>query len=66
MQTLVRSMPDLHKTLVLANVKADDGGNPCVQELAITTEHAPFRHRPKSVEVGGQRKPQSKRAKLEV
>lgn len=65
MQTLVRSMPDLHKTLVLANVKGINGDNPYVEELAITTEHAPFRHRPKSIEVGGQRKAQSKRAKLE-
>eukprot|EP00536_Pseudo-nitzschia_multiseries_P000510 jgi/Psemu1/249611/estExt_Genewise1Plus.C_60161 len=56
MQTLVRSMPDLHKTLVLANVKGIDTGNPYVEELAITTEHAPFRHRPKTIEVGGQKK----------
>lgn len=64
MQTLVRSMPDLHKTLVLANVKGTDGDHPYVEELAITTEHAPFRHRPKTVEVGGQKKTQ-KRVKLE-
>uniref|UniRef100_A0A6U9VYS5 tRNA-intron lyase n=1 Tax=Pseudo-nitzschia australis TaxID=44445 RepID=A0A6U9VYS5_9STRA len=56
MQTLVRSMPDLHKTLVLANVKGIDVGKPYVEELAITTEHAPFRHRPKTIEVGGQKK----------
>lgn len=66
MQTLVRSMPDLHKTLVLANVKGIDGNNPYVEELAITTEHAPFRHRPKTIEVGAQKKKtQNKKAKLE-
>lgn len=65
MQTLVRSMPDLHKTLVLANVKGVTGDNPYVEELAITTEHAPFRHRPKSIEIGAQRKTQNKKLKLE-
>lgn len=58
-QTLVRSMPDLHKTLILANVigdiKQDDA---TIQELAMATEHAPFRHRQKLVEVGSQRKRQ--------
>jgi hypothetical protein len=49
MQTLTRSMPDFHKTLVLVNVKGD-----AIEELAMTTEHAPFRHRPKPKEVGGQ------------
>ena len=100
-QSLVRSMPDLHKTLILAQVvkktasndrerTADcadtnpDTGPPAaattqktihttdnehdegeddlweVQELAIATEHAPFRHK-KTVEVGGQRKRQKQR-----
>jgi len=68
MQTLVRSMPDLHKTLVLANVNAntkdiDFNNNRCVDELAVTTEHAPFRHRPKPIEVGAQKK--NKKSKLE-
>ena len=49
MQTLTRSMPDFHKTLVLVNVKGDS-----IEELAMTTEHAPFRHRQKPKEVGGQ------------
>jgi hypothetical protein len=48
-------MPDLHKTLILANVKSDASGNRIVEELAIATEHAPFRHKVK-VEVGSQRK----------
>lgn len=65
MQTLVRSMPDLHKTLVLANVKGVELHNPYVEELAITTEHAPFRHRPKSIEIGAQRKTQNKKTKVE-
>jgi hypothetical protein len=64
MQTLVRSMPDLHKTLVLANVKGVGEDDMYVEELAITTEHAPFRHRPKSIEIGAQRKTQSKKHKL--
>jgi len=100
-QSLVRSMPDLHKTLILAQVvprkrrktttittttsdrdnkddntstntmqqneEIDDDDDDDynhddmwdIQELAITTEHAPFRHK-KTVEVGGQRKRQKK------
>lgn len=93
-------MPDLHKTLILAQVvektaNKDDRMDACddtdpdtdpdaattteiatdntdsqnnkegddlweVQELAIATEHAPFRHK-KTVEVGGQRKQQKQR-----
>jgi hypothetical protein len=52
-------MPDLHKTLVVVNVKDDK-----VEELAMATEHAPFRHRPEPGAVGSQVKP-SKKAKLE-
>jgi hypothetical protein len=70
MQTLVRSMPDLHKTLVLVNANTakdniDIGGNNnrCVDELAITTEHAPFRHKPKPIEVGAQKKNKNKKVK---
>jgi hypothetical protein len=61
MQTLVRSMPDLHKTLILANprrrrnndtteivIEVDDAAW-VVEELAMATEHAPFRHRNKSL-----------------
>ena len=60
-QTLVRSMSDFHKTLILANVKKDAEGNISVDELAVTTEHAPFRHKQKLDkqklgEVGKQRK----------
>lgn len=56
-QTLVRSMPDLHKTLILASVVGEyKDGTATVNELAMATEHAPFRHRPKAREVGGQRK----------
>ena len=69
MQTLVRSMPDLHKTLVLVNANAakvidiDGNNNRCVDELAISTEHAPFRHKPKPIEVGAQRKNKNKKVK---
>ena len=73
MQTLVRSMPDFHKTLILANVRkvinvvpnhnenqqeqqnfikernqtenSDDDVNYVVDEIAMATEHAPFRHK---------------------
>ena len=55
-QTLVRSMADLHKTLILVHMKRDEAGNITIEELAMTTEHAPFRHKPKMVEVGGQKK----------
>ena len=59
MQSLVRSMPDLHKTLILAQVRpilgtADEF---VVEELAMATEHAPFRHKKREViVVGGQQK----------
>ena len=55
-QTLVHSMPDLHKTLILAQVKSDEKGKKTVEELAMATEHALFRHRPKMMDVGSQRK----------
>ena len=45
MQTLVRSMPDFHKTLILADIRTCDDGTYSVEELAMTTEHAPFRHK---------------------
>ncbi|GKY92625.1 hypothetical protein MPSEU_000232600 [Mayamaea pseudoterrestris] len=58
-QVLARSMPSLHKTLILAYIKKttadatanannnndDDDDNFTVEELAIGTEHAPFRHK---------------------
>jgi hypothetical protein len=56
MQTLVRSMPDLHKTLIVANLRRIGLDQYEVDELAIATEHAPFRHKKASVDVGGQRK----------
>ena len=58
-QILVRAMPDLHKTLIIANVKQVSAhtigaieyslnDNNCyyyiVEEIAIASEHAPFRH----------------------
>ena len=55
MQTLVRSMPDLHKTLIIARVQQVDGAFE-VDEMAIATEHAPFRHKSEKKEVGAQRK----------
>ena len=61
-QTLVRSMPDLHKTLIVANVReiehADDdlSRQYAVDELAMATEHAPFRHKISSKGVGSQLK----------
>ena len=47
---------DLHKTLILANLRTGDNGDFTVEELAIATEHAPFRHKNIITEVGGQRK----------
>jgi len=64
MQVLVRSMPDLHKTLILAKICYEDDTidhtgerKAIVQELALATEHAPFRHKKHKIEVGGQIKP---------
>ena len=85
-QTLVRSMPDLRKTLIIAHVRevapAGDGevrvkvkvgtafnkgtqqalniNRFVVDELAIATEHAPFRHKNIPQGVGTQVKPQRK------
>jgi hypothetical protein len=56
MQSLVRSMPGLHKTLILANVRYTTGEEYEVDELAMATEHAPFRHKKTVVKVGEQRK----------
>lgn len=58
MQTLVRSMPTLHKTLILANIVEQAAGGYVVQEIAMTTEHAPFRHKNAKKKVGEQRKKQ--------
>lgn len=56
MQALVRSMPDLHKTLILANVRETDEGGFSVDEMAMATEHAPFRHKTTVKGVGSQKK----------
>jgi hypothetical protein len=52
-------MPDLHKTLILAQVrpKENDATQFVVEELAMATEHAPFRHKKREVvAVGSQQK----------
>ena len=54
MQTLARSMPDFHKTLILVDVKGTKHEGFTIEELALASEHAPFRHRPKTIEVGSQ------------
>ena len=79
-QTLVRSMPSIKKTLIVAHVKEKkmDGNNSSsdgsgddiqqqsikeryvVHELAISSEHAPFRHKNIPKGVGTQIKPQPK------
>jgi hypothetical protein len=51
MQSLVRSMSDYKKTLIVVHLR-DDGR---IDELALGSEHAPFRHRQK-VAVGEQTK----------
>jgi hypothetical protein len=59
-------MPDLHKTLILAYIRLDSSKNAYeVDELAIATEHAPFRHKnaiTRRAQVGTQRK----KAKVEA
>lgn len=62
-QSLVRLMPDLHKTLLLASLRPEADGTYSVQELAMGSEHAPFRHKHlertrKATQVGVQRKKQ--------
>lgn len=78
-QILVRSMPSLKKTLIVAHVKEEkiDGSDSDVSgddrqqqqlvkqryevhELAISSEHAPFRHKNIPKGVGTQVKPQPK------
>jgi hypothetical protein len=56
-------MADLHKTLLLANLCPDDSCPDAlrVEEIALTTEHAPFRHKhaerlQQASQVGAQRK----------
>ena len=85
LQTLVRSMPAIRKTLIIANVRdakstdrCDDDdddnitahrtdaisirqGSYAVDELAIATEHAPFRHKNIPKGVGTQTKQQLKK-----
>jgi hypothetical protein len=46
-------MPDLHKTLILARVREGEEGF-SVDEMAIATEHAPFRHKNTVKGVGSQ------------
>jgi len=58
LQTLVRSMPSLHKTLILASVREIGNDEYKVDEIAMATEHAPFRHKKVQTEVGAQRKKQ--------
>ena len=73
LQTLVRSMPDLHKSLIVASVApnstsvTDTSSSPKyyeVEELTILSSHAPFR-RKHVKDVGQQIKPDtSKRTRL--
>ena len=46
-------MPDLHKTLILAHIREDEESF-SVEEMAIATEHAPFRHKNTVKGVGSQ------------
>lgn len=58
LQVLVRSMSDYHKTLILVNVSEQENGDDAVvEEIALTTEHAPFRHKARIIQsAGGQTK----------
>lgn len=88
LQALCRSMPDLHKTLVICRVldqckckhrkedtnSGNEGtlGQVCllsdcysIEEIAVASEHAPFRYRKKKKDVGEQVKPRKeKRMKI--
>lgn len=55
-------LSDLHKTLILAHLRKGENDDYTVEEMALATEHAPFRHRKNTIEVGSQRK----KAKLET
>jgi hypothetical protein len=48
LQSLVRTMPNVRKTLILANLVMRDGDWQ-VNEVSMTTEHAPFRHRKNTI-----------------
>ncbi len=57
LQTLIRSMPDFHKRLIVASVV------PCatdrtyeVKELSFSSQHAPFRQKSAVQGVGQQKK----------
>lgn len=64
MQTLVRSMSDIRKTLILAHLQQRDGQYH-VDEIAMTTEHAPFRHKKRLLkESGTQHKGTRKRKEI--
>lgn len=60
LQTLTRSMSDFKKQLIVVNITPFPNGedmNYVVEELAIVSGHAPFRHRRQiKVEVGSQKK----------
>jgi hypothetical protein len=53
-------MADFHKVLIVANVKKDNEGILIVEELAMTTEHAPFRHKQKQLGGVGLQKKKAK------
>ena len=59
LQTLVRSMPSLRKQLIVASLverNCPEGEIEYgVEELAMSTEHAPFRHK-KVIGVGSNKK----------
>ena len=60
-QTLCRSMSSLHKTLIICTVRSDVlTGDAVIEEMAISTEHAPFRYRTKK-NVGEQMKKKIKK-----
>ena len=68
MQSLVRLMPDLHKTLLLAMLLPD---GKTVQEMVFTSEHAQFRQKhlkrvqQQTSQVPGQQKKKKKQKQQE-
>jgi hypothetical protein len=64
LQTLVRSMSAFHKTLIVVHVQAEADGQWRVDEMAMASEHAPFRHHNNRTAVIQQAGQQVKRQKM--
>ena len=52
-QTLVRSMSELHKRLIIVNITKQDDNDYIVNEIMIGTEHAPMRQKKHIIDTAG-------------